>query len=432
MRILPTILLLCGLATTSQAHTTVYGDSARHIGFAAGIQPGRAIITDTYLKMFIGKKISNSAFVEMTYQTLPEDSDNFARDYNYPYFSVGLKHSFNDVTMHRTPDPAWGMAEMVDYDSKILNVTTLYGSMTRPVYRNRHWSFDYKIGIGVGYTPDKYNPHDAIDNEVLGAHWLIYFSAALNANYHITQNWALGAGVEFFHHSNGAMNRPNKGLNIITPTVQLRYIPTPVEPRQRAANKLQAQRDHREKYPYLFSNITVGVGCKTLDEEWKKTQFNTPPDDPRYRTEHFRHYVAYSVQADIMARYARRWASGLGADLFYGSYYKDTEKYNIDNGHNESLSPWSVGLAFKQNWYYNNITVNGSIGYYLYRNMGYAAEHVEKPYYERIGLSYIFPKLHNIAIGFSVKAHSGKADLTEILLYIPVWKGKRLGSHLAF
>lgn len=416
-------------ATPSNSFT---GDSARHIGFAAGIQPGKAIVTDTYLKMFMREKKSFSAYAEMTLQTLPKDSDNFARDYNYPYFSFGLKHSVNNVTMHRTADPAWGMAEMVDYDSKVGGITTLYGTFTRPLYRSRHISFDYSLGMGVGYAPNKYNPHDNIDNEIIGAHWLIYFTAGAHANYHITPNWAIGAGVDFFHHSDGAMNRPNKGLNIFSPTVQVRYIPTPVEPKQRAANKLQAQREHREKYPYLFSNITVGVGCKTLDEEWKKTQFQTPPDNPNYRTEHFHHYTAYSLQADLMVRYARRWASGIGADLFYGSYYKAVEEYNVGNGHNERVSPWSVALAAKHNIYYHNIVVNSSIGYYLYRNMGYAAKNVEKPYYERIGVSYSFKQLHNIALGFSVKAHLGKADFTEILLYIPVWKGKRLGSNLAF
>lgn len=419
-----TVITLCGFATFSQAHTTVSADSARHIGFAAGFQPGRAVTMDNYMKMFMGKKISNSAFVEMTFQTLPKDSDLYANDYNYPYFSVGLKHSFNDVTLRRTPNPVWGMAEMVDYDSKILNLTTLYGAITRPVYRSRHWSFDYTLGTGVGYTPDKYNPHDGIDNELLGAHWLIYFSAASHVNYHLTPNWAVGAGVEFFHHSNGAMNRPNKGLNIVTPTISLRYIPTPVEQGQRRANRAQARRDAKRKYPYLFSNITLGVGCKTLDEEWKKTQFETPPDDPSYRTEHFQHYICYSAQTDIMVRYARRWASGLGADIFYGTYYKDAEKYNKEKGHNERLSPWSVALAFKQNFYYNNITVNSNIGYYLYRNMGNRAKTTEQKYYERIGLSYTFKQFHDIALGFSVKAHLGKADYTELLLYVPIWKSK--------
>lgn len=425
MRIFSTIFLLCGLALHMQAHKNVLGDSARHIGYAVGAQYGKALVMDKNMKLSMKEANSFSVFAEVSFQTLPGDSDLFARDYNYPYFSVGLKHSFNDITMRRTPNPAWGKAEMVDYDSQVGGITTLYGTITRTLYRNTHWSFDYTLGTGVGYAPKKYNPRDNVDNELIGAHWQIYFVAAAHANYYLSPHWALGAGVEYFHHSNGAMNRPNKGLNIFAPTLQLRYIPTRVEPRQRMANRIQAQRDAKENYPYLFSNVTVGVGCKTLFEEWKKTQFATEPGEPDYRTEHFHHYVTYSADAELMVRYARRWASGIGIDVFYGRYAKDVERIEQNDGINTKHDPLSVALALKHNFYYGNIAINGSIGYYLHREMGENAKEVEKPYYERIGLSYSFPRLHNLSIGFSVKAHLGKADYTELLIGIPFWQ-KRL------
>jgi hypothetical protein len=66
--------------------------------------------------------------------------------------------------------------------------------------------------------------------------------------------------------------------------------------------------------PYCYLNITAAVGCKTLDEDWKKTQFGTSPDAPDYRTDDFRRYEAYALSADLMYRYQRRWASGLGVD----------------------------------------------------------------------------------------------------------------------
>ena len=66
--------------------------------------------------------------------------------------------------------------------------------------------------------------------------------------------------------------------------------------------------------------FSVGSGAKTLLEDWQHTQFHTNPADPNYRTSKFSVYGAFSLQTDIMYRYARRWASGLGVDVFYGDY----------------------------------------------------------------------------------------------------------------
>ena len=53
----------------------------------------------------------------------PSEND-FARDYNYPTFSVGLRYNFNHgTTMHK--DYPWGEAQPVDYTSKLGNFLTL-------------------------------------------------------------------------------------------------------------------------------------------------------------------------------------------------------------------------------------------------------------------------------------------------------------------
>ena len=43
-------------------------------------------------------------------------------------------------------------------------------------------------------------------------------------------------------------------------------------------------------------------------EDWIYTQFGTAPGEEHYRTDQFKSYIAYSLQADVMCRYARRWA----------------------------------------------------------------------------------------------------------------------------
>ena len=121
-----------------------------------------------------------------------------------------------------------------------------------------------------------------------------------------------------------------------------------------------------------------------------------------------------------MYRYARRWASGIGADVFYGTYSSKVEQIDAKYQYQVRHSPWSVGLALKHQVYYHRLALAMSLGYYLFRRMGYNANLIEKPYYERIGLQYTLPVMGGITLGFDVKAHLTKADLMEIVVAKPI------------
>ena len=52
--------------------------------------------------------------------------------------------------------------------------------------------------------------------------------------------------------------------------------------------------------------------------------------------------------------------------------------------------------------------------------MGTHAKTIEKPYYERIGVFYTLPRFHHMKVGLCVNAHRTKADLTELIVSIPI------------
>lgn len=390
-------------------------DSTRRYGFQVNVGTGKYINIDKYTKKFVKPGASYVFGMEVNHSALPCDSNAFDSDYNYPNLSFGLRFHVNDVTMHRYPDPDWGLAQEVDYDSKIGNAVTLYGLFTRPFYRDHSWMFDYSLGSGVGWCMKKYERDGNIDDEIIGSHLNIYFTAGIHATYRIAHDWGVMGGVEFFHHSNGALARPNKGANYISPIVGVKYMPCYGKVEDRSKNRI------REPFsPYWYANVTLGVGGKTLLEDWQVTQFMTSPDSANYRTEKFRFYMAYSAKADIMYRYTRRWASGIGIDFFYGSYASHIKELDRKAGYDISHSPYSLGLSVKHHVFYHNLSAAMALGYYLYREMGHHAKIIEKPYYEQIGIRYTFPQWKELTIGFNINAHLTKADFTELVIAYPI------------
>lgn len=410
---LPTILALLIAATTRAAGA----DSLRmgHFGMELHGMAGQAIAADSYEKKWLKGKDCAAFGVALRYASLPQDSDAYAADFGHPVLIGGLNYGFNHgVTMRRTQDPAWGQLVPVDYTSRMGNILTVYGAFERPITRTRRWQTDYTMAFGVGYSRSKYNTHNAIDNELIGSRWLIYFGAGMHATYHFARQWGLRAGIEFYHHSNGAMNRPNKGANMVAPSVALVY-----EPYYAALADARHSAARQPFRRYSFVELAVGVGGKTLNEEWQRTQFQTAPSEPDYRTDHFRLYPAYSVQISFLRRYARRWASGVGADLYYGPYASRVEEIDRTQGRHDPTSPWSVALAARHRVYYHRLSLDMSLGFYLFRRMGSNARQVETPYYERIGLHYAIPSFHGLTVGIDVKAHKTKADYTELTLSLP-------------
>ena len=61
---------------------------------------------------------------------------------------------------------------------------------------------------------------------------------------------------------------------------------------------------------------------------------------------------------------------------------------------------------------------------YLYREMGAFSNRNDSFFFNRIGVHYTIPKLHNLTAGIEVKAHLTKADFAELVVSYPLRLGK--------
>ena len=217
------IFALLIFSTTVQAAET---DSLHHYNYSLHVMPGKILALDKYAAKWIRETNNLSIAAEIGRVALPTDSDAYASDFGYPSLTFGVRYMLNhQVRLRRSPDTAWGMAEMVDYDSHLGNTLSLYGKFYRPFARHQHWETAYSLSFGIGYSHTKYNKQNNIDNELIGTNALIYFGAGVHATYHLNQQWGIRGGLEFVHHSNGALYRPNKGSNSFGTSIGVVYEP---------------------------------------------------------------------------------------------------------------------------------------------------------------------------------------------------------------
>ena len=408
------ILLIAFVYVATQAKA-IEKDSIRHWGFTVSVMKSEIIALDKNQRKYLKEKENGSVALELNHINLPSDHDSYAKDYNYPSLSIGLRYTMNNrVRFHRTPDLAWDKIEEVPYNSRLGNTLSLYGTFQRAIHRNKHWETSYSLSGGIGYTNRWYDKDKKIDNGFIGTPVLIYFGAGIHQTYRFAREWGVRASLEFVHHSNGSFYHPNKGSNCVGPSVGIVYYPY-YETFIREHGSFQSAPFKK----FLYLDLTVGIGAKTLVEDWQITQFRTPKTDPNYRTGDFKRYATYSLQANLMYRYARRWASGIGIDAFYNTYAPHIEQLEKKEGNNIDCKPWSFGIAGKHETFFHNLSVNVALGTYLYRRMGSIDRELGGRIYERIGVNYSFPSLNGLKLGINVKAHTTKADFTELVITYP-------------
>ena len=125
------------------------------------------------------------------------------------------------------------------------------------------------------------------------------------------------------------------------------------------------------------------------------------------------------LSANLMYRYARRYASGIGLDALYDPYNRDVEIQN-PMADRSNLTKWSFGIAAKHEVYFRRLSMQIALGWYLSRPFNECSNTADEyPYYERVGLRYNLPLLKNcISVGYNIYAHLTKAYGTELVIGI--------------
>ena len=351
------------------------------------------------------------------YQTNSDERCAYASDYNFPAFTFGiLVADFNKVRLRYNPKGT----RPINYDSRCGTSFAAYVSFRRSFFRtNSGWSADYTLSNGIGYNTHIYDRFTNVDNIMLGSRLSVYFDVAFALNYRHRQ-CEFFIGPEFRHFSNGGIVRPNKGINKLGVGAGMRYHLQPID----SIRLKRAHTPFENKMVYL--NFAYSSGIRAAQGEWLYDANNfiwksNDVENVKYGKDGYQVYFYHLVSADLMCRYARRYASGIGLDVIYEPYNREIEVQN-DKVDRSNLSKWSLGVAAKHEVFFRRLSMQIALGWYLSRPLNEVSNTDEEyPFYERVGLRYNLPIFNNrISIGYNIYAHLTKAYGTEVVIALKV------------
>ncbi|MCF6182431.1 acyloxyacyl hydrolase [Lutibacter sp.] len=201
------ILYLLPFIVFSQTNKKPKNQIFNTIAIQAGYQNGYVFATNDFIKGVNGENNRINAFQAFTLkfskQTIGKNI--WEQLFKYPNYGIGIY-----IADFYNPE-------------EIGTPIALYGFFNAPFKRWNKLTFNYELGFGATFNWKSFNPITNQYNIAIGAGQSFLIDVGLNLQYNLTRKIDIKAGFSLTHFSNGALKKPNKGINTIGPKVSLKY-----------------------------------------------------------------------------------------------------------------------------------------------------------------------------------------------------------------
>ncbi len=299
--------------------------------------------------------------VELNFGYIPSYEKKWAKLYKQPEIGIGLYHG------------------SLGNDKALGNVTAIFPYINFPLLVGSKWEFSTQLGFGLGLANKHFDPVRNYTNLAIGTKFNAFFKLIAQGSYSVNSKWGINAGLGFNHISNGAISAPNKGLNLLTSNVGVKYYWNDKN------RKLFTPAAREEKLPNEFILIW-GNGIKQASEK----------DHHKYYTSSLTGNYSFGINA--------KQKIGFGIDLFYN---KAANRGKWDFSPEISFkNRFSQAIFISHDLAIGKFSIIANIGAYTFYKTT-----PEKPIYTRLGLRYELNEHFLTSLG--LKAHMGKADYIE-------------------
>ena len=310
--------------------------------------------------------------------------------------------------------PVWGFGVYKGYlleDEGLLgSPTAFYAYFRAPFKRWEMWMLEYEIDFGLATN---WKHHDIIEKGFyypIGSYSTAFFAFSIGANFRIDKQMDLSARLAFTHFSNGAIQLPNLGINIISSQLSLHYI------------FQRRPRFIKSKIPEYNDNWEFVVLAAPAI---KQIPFNYNINDSVVTKAPFT-YPVVTLSSSISRQVSHMIKFGAGFDITYNTTHG--AEIIVVNNKPQKGEPLSfsdqllVGAYPSFELVINDLSMVVQAGFYIYRKQlpGY-----ETPLtYQRIGIKYHI--LKHMFLGINVRAYDfKKADFIEwVIGYRLQWRKK--------
>nr|WKN36153.1 acyloxyacyl hydrolase [Tunicatimonas sp. TK19036] len=336
---------------------------------------------------------------------------------DFQAFSAQLAYQTNGkhVWEQRYHFPRWGGGVYIAdfFNRKELGYPiALYGFFIGPFRRWEKSSFNYSLSFGFTFNWEPFNAKDNQYNIAIGAGETAYIDLGMNYEYNFTETLSGDLGFSVTHFSNGALKKPNFGLNVLAPRLRLRYNLQEDTP----TFDKSAFPEYRARFEYDFSAFagTKQVFIDTSNVDLKK----------KYSGVYFP-IVGFSAVANYHVSYKSKL--GVGATLAYNGTLN--AQLDVQDGELDDIDvPFVSHLAMSVYPSYELVVHRVSLmlqpGFYILRKK---IPDVNSWVYYRIGIKYHM--WENFFIGINLRANSLKeSDFIEWSVGYRLLRNKKIRS----
>lgn len=188
-------------------------------------------------------------------------------------------------------------------------VFALYPFINFPITPGESSRLSFKLGVGVSYLTNKFDPKDNYHNYAIGSH----LNAAINLSIEYRQrifdrlHWVTSAGLT--HFSNGATRAPNMGINIFSVATGLSWYLAPpkahIDKRLRPKNYLFEFDGKR----HFITDYQYTMGLKDMSQQYGTHSY----------------YFVHDLAANFMLQISERDRLGIGVEMVYDNSDKITK-----------------------------------------------------------------------------------------------------------
>ena len=242
-----------------------------------------------------------------------------------------------------------------------------------------------RAGMGATYLDQVYDEVTNPENLFYSSPISFILILQLKLNYSINSKNTIYLSGNYNHISNGAVSKPNKGMNFPTLGFGYEYTIRPISLVNRDV-ETALDRKHLYKYARIFWNV------------------RTVPETPEFVD---KHDIMIGLESGIKKRISRINGLLTGAEFSYDGLFKEEiMRQNLDD------TPYLFSLHLGHFFMFGKFTFTQQFAWYAYKSYPFN----DHNFFQRYVIYWQFGKLINC--GFSLKSHGHVAEYMDVRMGI--------------